>query len=202
MSDLLEQVRVSIPEDEIEQRGKAELFFEVLPNSQGLTEEYLYTHQPRTDATIPVYSTSDAPIGRLDDCAETRRAFAVLEGPVIVVARKGYAGRLYVVNDPGLIVHEDAYAIRPRPEYDESINLSWFAGHYSTEFQQSRTSFWGIGDFPRVRFNGMEVVIPRRDFQQRIAALYVRRAAVLKQLDTLRQRISSLIDDRVQSRLL
>src|SRR5947209_6966781 len=108
MSVDIEQIRIAVPEKAILDRGTADSFFDCLPNNQGLTEEYLYAHQPTTAGTIAVYSTSPNPIGYLDDTLTVREKFNVLEGPVIIVARKGYAGRLYVVESDALIVHEDA----------------------------------------------------------------------------------------------
>jgi hypothetical protein len=201
MSVLLPRLRVGIPSTEVEYQGSAGEFFDVLPNSQGLTEEYLYAHQPTTDDTIPVYSTSDVPVGRLDNSATTSANFNPIAGPVVVVARKGYAGRLYVVEAQTLIVHEDAYAVKPKVEYSEAINLWWFAGHYSDEFQANRTSPWGIGDFPRERFLNMEIVVPRMPFQETIASLYVRRDRLLGMLASLRHRASDNIDSMVGERI-
>jgi hypothetical protein len=193
MAIILEQFRVNIPEDVIIFRGKADIFFDFLPNSQNLTEEFLYAHQPTTNSTIPVFSTSETMIAKLDDSKEIRGEFNVINGPVMIVARKGYAGRLYVVEEPNLIVHEDAYPVKPRQEYDEHINLWWFAGHYSAEFQSNRTSFWGIGDFPRERFKSMDVIIPARKFQNDIAGLYIRRSNILSKINKLQNGIANKI---------
>jgi len=153
----LEAVRVEVPKKNILRQGKASSFFQILSNTTDLTEEYLYAHQPTSGKTIPVYSPSILPIGYVDEVDAEENEFSVLTGPVIIVARKGYAGRLTVVNANRLIVHEDAYAIRPRDEFADKINLDWFAGHYSAEFQANRTALWGIGDFPRERFETMAV---------------------------------------------
>ena len=201
MSVLLPRLRVAIPGSEIAYHGNAREFFDVLPNSQGLTEEYLYAHQPTTDDTIPVYSTSDVPVGRLDNSVATSANFNLVAAPVVVVARKGYAGRLYVVQAQSLIVHEDAYAVKPKVEYSEAVNLWWFAGHYSDEFQANRTSPWGIGDFPRERFLNMEIVVPRMALQETIAALYIRRDELLGMLAALRERASDSIDCMVREQI-
>ena len=42
----LDEIRIQIPESEIKHRNGAGEFFTFLPNNQGLSEEYLYTHQP------------------------------------------------------------------------------------------------------------------------------------------------------------
>jgi len=193
MTIILEQFRVKIPEDIIAFRGKADTFFDFLPNSQNLTEEFLYAHQPTTPSMIPVFSTSETMIGKLDDSEEIRGEFNVINGPVMIVARKGYAGRLYVVEEPNLIVHEDAYAVKPKQEYINHINLWWFAGHYSAEFQANRTSFWGIGDFPRERFKSMNIIIPTIRFQDDIARLYIRRTNILGKINRIQSGIGSKI---------
>lgn len=189
----LEQFRVLMPEDVIRFRGKANVFFDFLPNSQNLTEEFLYAHQPTTTLTIPVFSTSETMIGKLDDSEEIRNEFNIINGPVMIVARKGYAGRLYVVEELNLIIHEDAYAVKPKQEYIEHINLKWFAGHYSAEFQANRTSFWGIGDFPRERFKSMNIAIPTRELQDTVARLYVRRNDILSKISKLQNGIVTKI---------
>ncbi len=96
--------------------------------------------------------------------------------------------RLFVVEDERLIVHEDAYAITPKKTFTDKIDLHWFAGHYSEEFQGNRTSFWGIGDFPRERLRGMQIVIPTTAHQERLAKLYRRRDGLLHSLKTFRSR--------------
>jgi hypothetical protein len=167
VSDLLDRIRVRIPENVIVHKGKVKTFFDILANNGGLTEEYLYTHQPTGKSRIAVYSTSREPVGFLDDSERVRQTFDVLQGAAVLVARKGYGGRLSVINDDSFIVHEDGYAIKPKPLYAQAINLTWFAGHYSTEFQGYRSSLEGIGDFPRAKLNIMNVVIPKPEWQLR-----------------------------------
>lgn len=197
----LEQVRVQIPKGEIHFRGPAGKFLDFLPNNSGLNEEYLYAHQPTLAKTISIYSTSPVPIGKLDDSPEVSNTFKVLNAPAIVVARKGYAGRMYVVDSGKFIVHEDAYAVKPKEEYVKHIDLAWFAGHYSAEFQGYRTSYWGIGDFPRERFSKMKVIIPTIKFQRKVAALYSRQNKILKRIERLKEamyrQISQIINDFV-----
>lgn len=190
-------LRCSVPPADVTDRGPASRFFDILPNNTDLTEEYLYAHQPTTERTLPVYATNKDPIGRLDDGPELSRTFAVVSGPVIVVARKGYAGRLFVVEDERLIVHEDAYAITPKKAFGDKIDLHWFAGHYSEEFQANRTSFWGIGDFPRERLRGMQIVIPTTAHQEHVAKLYRRRDDLLHSLRTFRSRKEVEIGERI-----
>jgi hypothetical protein len=123
----------------------------------------------------------------------------MIPGPVIVVARKGYAGRMFVVDDDRLIVHEDAYAVSPKDEYRDEIDLRWFVGHYSLEFHNNRTSSWGIGDFPRQRFSRMKVMIPSKEFQAKTARLYESRDKLLIELrqfpDRMETKIGSILAD-------
>ena len=114
MVNLIERIRVAIPDSEILKTDKAKAFFDICENSQNLTEAFLYAHQPTTTERVPVYSTSEDPIGFLDKGAVGKQ-FNVVQGPSIVVARKGYAGRLFVVEDDEFIVHEDAYPSKLLP---------------------------------------------------------------------------------------
>lgn len=183
MSDFtLKNIRIKIPNLEIELSGKAEEYFDFLKSNTDITEEYLYAHQPSQESTIPVFSTSSKPIGYLDDSEETAKTFNILEGPVIVVARKGYAGRLFAVLVGKLIIHEDAYAVKPKQEVSKKVNLEWFAEHYSEEFQANRTSFWGIGDFPREKFKSMRVVIPKLAFQSKSLVIYKKRKQIISNI--------------------
>lgn len=195
MSELLERTRVKIPEAVVLHSGKVRTFFDILPNNGGLTEEYLYTHQPAGIYRIPVYSTSKDPVGFLDDNADVRAAFSVLKGPAILVARKGYGGRLSVIESESFIVHEDGYAISPKPAFSALINLAWFAGHYSTEFQGHRSSLEGIGDFPRAKLVIMDVIIPKPEWQARCSKLYRQRDEILEFAKGSAQKISGSIDE-------
>ena len=196
MSDtsVLELIRITIPESEVLESNRASKFFDVHPNSQNLTEEFLYAHQPVTDNTIPIYATSEKIIGKLDTDVVGDQGFNVINGPAIIVARKGYAGRLFVVRNENFIVHEDAYPIKPKAEYVEHVNLDWFALHYNEEFQANRTSAWGIGDFPRTRFKDMRVTIPVIEFQNRIAELYLRRKAQIELIKEFETSVFSEMD--------
>lgn len=194
MSELLDRLRVRIPEEAILHAGRVQQFFDILPNNNGLTEEYLYTHQPTGNLRIPVYSTSKEPVGFLDDNADVRRIFKVLTGPAILVARKGYGGRLSVITAESFIVHEDGYAISPKTAFLKAINLDWFAGHYSTEFQANRSSLEGIGDFPRAKLTLMKVTIPKPEWQLRCSKLYRQRDGILEFIKNSPEKISGSVD--------
>ncbi|MDA2920660.1 restriction endonuclease subunit S [Desulfobacterota bacterium AH_259_B03_O07] len=193
MANRLEMIRVKVPKSKIKYSGVANDFFAILENSQGITEEFLYAHQPTTKNVVNVYSTSDTPIGALDE-NKILNSFTTIKGPAIVVARKGYAGRLFVVEDERFIVHEDAYPIKPKPQYVQEIDLWWFVGHYSAEFQSDRTSFWGIGDFPRERFRNQEINLPNIEFQKQVAPLYKKRILLLDKLNRFKEEFHSQID--------
>lgn len=195
MSELLERIRVKIPKAAVLHSGKVKTFFDILPNNGGLTEEYLYTHQPTGRSRIPVYSTSKDPVGFLDDNADVRGRFEVLKGPALLVARKGYAGRLSVIESESFIVHEDGYAISPKPEFAKIVNLAWFAGHYSAEFQGHRSSLEGIGDFPRAKLVIMDVVIPKLEWQVRCSKLYRQRDQILEFTNGSAEKIGGSIDE-------
>jgi hypothetical protein len=191
--DKLERYRISIPNEDICYEGKVSDFFDLLPNNSGITEEFLYTHQPLSSDIVNVYATSRTPVGSLDNNEEIRSKFRFLKGPVLLVARKGYAGRLNVIEDEFCIIHEDAYAAKIKDEYLDKINLDWFAGHYNFLFQSNRTSYFGIGDFPRERFNNMNVVIPSLIFQKQVSPLYKRRAEVAFKLNKIDSLVEKLI---------
>jgi hypothetical protein len=199
--ELFELTRVKIPENQIYKTGKAKKFFDILENSQNLTEEFLYAHQPLTNSVINIYSTSDEPVGALDKVVAENSSLNIISGPAIIVARKGYAGNLYVVYDEAFIVHEDAYPIKPKIIFKDLINLEWFVGQYSEEFQANRTSFWGIGDFPRTRFNDMHVVIPNIDFQNEIALLYTDKDKILRKLRNYKSSVLIDIEDKIKKHL-
>lgn len=179
-----------MPSD-VELTGNVGEFFEPLANNGGLTEEYLYEHQPTSDKVAFVYSTSHNPVGRIDVSLAEQAEMSVLNGPVIVVARKGYAGRMFVASEAHIVVHEDAYAIAPKPEYAEKIMLDWFAEHFSVEFQSYRTAEDGIGDFPRSLLLSRRVSIPSLTVQKRHAALYRRRRELFS---AFAQRVSKMRD--------
>lgn len=190
---MLRVARVAISDNDVEIEGEFAEFFDFLDNNGGLTEEFLYQHQPDAGQAIAVYATSPDPIGHLSRATAQEFGKTVLEGPVIVVARKGYAGRLFVVEDSHLIVQEDAYAVRPKPGYRDRINLNWFAAHYSDEFQSFRTSIDGIGDFPRMMLKSRRIRIPSLRVQIRIANLYQRRTRLLEEMADFESKIEQRI---------
>lgn len=196
-TSILELIRVEIPKVEIFEVGKASKFFDVHSNSQNLTEEFLYAHQPVSNQTVPIYATSDKSIGKIDLDVALEQGYNLIEGSAIIVARKGYAGRLFVVRDEKFIVHEDAYPIKPKENYLDKINLDWFANHYNEEFQANRTSAWGIGDFPRTRFNNMKITLPKIEFQSKVAELYLRRKIQIEQIKEFETNIFSEMDNTI-----
>lgn len=198
MDNLIESLRVQIPEPTILHKGKASIFFDILDNSHDLTEEFLYSHQPTSKDVISVYSTSDVKVGSLD-ASTVANEFNIIEGPAIIVARKGYAGRLFVVEDSRFIVHEDAYPIKPKAEYVNKINLWWFVGHYSMEFQSDRTSAWGIGDFPRERFKNKFLIIPTKAMQDKVAILYKRRTELINNINQFKDKLHCQVNELITS---
>ena len=165
--------------------------FDIMSSSNGLTEEFLYSHQPVTNKKLVVYSTSSIPIGYLDDTEEIRSQFTTISGPVVIVARKGYAGRLTFVNEGNLIIHEDAYAIKPKKDFLDYVNLEWFAFHYNEEFQSYRTSPSGIGDFPRERFRKMKIIIPNTDFQSNMLSFYLKRQFIIQDVNEYKNSVQN-----------
>jgi hypothetical protein len=174
--------------------GEVKEFFDILENAGGLTEEFLYEHQPVTDDIAVVYSTSRIPVGKLDVQVALDHGKTILEGPLLVIARKGYAGRTFVVSDPKVIIHEDAYAIRPKESYLNQISLEWFAGHYSNEFQSFKTANEGIGDFPRIMLKSRKIMMPKRETQDRLAELYRRRDILMEDIGSLGNRVKARIE--------
>lgn len=83
-----------------------------------------------------------------------------------------------VVREASFIVHEDGYAIKPKAAYVGRVDLAWFAGHYSTEFQSHRSSLEGIGDFLRAKLLIMPVTLPRLEWQTKCSKLYKRRDSI------------------------
>lgn len=188
-------VRVAVPEGAVDHRGPVKKFFDILQSNTGLTEEFLYHHQPSSSDVVEVYSTNPVAVGRIDYSCALAEGVNVLSGPLIIVARKGYAGRTFMVDDERVAVHEDGYAIRPKPEYENAIRLGWFADHYSNEFQSYRTSEDGIGDFPRALLLTRNIIIPTVEFQDRVAAAYRRRSALVSRIKMLPSDLSASLDD-------
>lgn len=193
---MLEVARVHILPAQVVLSGTVNALFDFLDNNGGLTEEFLYQHQPTTSDPLPVYATNKRPIGRLDHEVASAAELTILQGPALIVARKGYAGRIFVVTDARFIVQEDAYAILPKVEYRERINLAWFAAHYTEEFQSLRTSEDGIGDFPRTLLKSRPVNIPSVEVQERLAALYQRRDALMASISGIGGRVQQHIMDQ------
>ena len=180
----LQAVRIQIPAESLYDSGPAQKFFKFLPNNTDLTEEFLYAHQPTTQSRIRIFATSPNPIGEIDEHLSLDLGLKAITGPAIVVARKGYAGRMFVVPDKKFLVHEDAYAVSLKDNFQDKILIDWFARHYSFEFQGHRTSLWGIGDFPREKFKSLQVLIPNLKFQQECTALYERRDNIIERIET------------------
>jgi len=200
-TNIIELIRVKIARSDIIDSDKASKFFDVLSNSQNLTEEFLYAHQPISKETLSIYATSEKVIGKVDFDVANNQGFNIIEGPAIIVARKGYAGRLFVVKDKKFIVHEDAYPIKPKKNFSKKINLDWFALHYNEEFQANRTSAWGIGDFPRLRFNNMKVILPKIKLQDKIADLYLRRKNQIEQIKEFESNVFSEMDKSILKKI-
>ena len=146
---------------------------------------------------FPFHATAKEPVGFLSESFEVRKDFVVLVGPAILVARKGYGGRLPVIADHSFIVHEDGYAIRPKPAYTKMIDLAWFAGHYSAEFQSHRSSLEGIGDFPRAKLWSMEVTSPKLEWQRQCSQAYKKRDDILHFMKSAPQTLDMTADQLI-----
>jgi len=181
--------------------------FECKGGLSGLTEDYIYHHAPSNGESgldvVTGASGTISPFGRVTQEAasalvrgDSRREF-VFHGPALVVARKGKAGLLAVIELPRFVTNDDAYVLQLRPDYVDKIDLHWFAHAFRRAFLDSSTSKADNATFSKSKFEGLNASFPSPT-EQRLLGTRLKAAEELSEMvDRVLAKIDGLLSCQI-----
>ena len=188
--ELLKKYRISIPPEVSYVEYEAGELFDFLPKNSGLTEEFIYNNENPLSLQLPVYTASFEPIGFLPmDSYKDGRPLKVCNGEVIIIFRQGYAGLMYIPEEPMFFASEHTIPIKVKAELEKELNQQWFAKYYQPEVMRYVTGKADSGNFSQLAFEKMSFIIPERSWQDECAKHYLDLA---QELDKTSKNISSL----------
>ena len=122
---------------------------------------------------IPIYSGSKEnkkTLGKIKFNAIIKgKRIKKMNGPAIIVVRKGVAGTMRFVNDKEFTINDDVYVLIPKDQYKNNINLLWFIHEYEPLFKTISTARNGNGTFSKSYAEQQHIVIPKKEIQDSIA---------------------------------
>ena len=148
--------------------------FNIIGGNGDLTEKFIYQNQPlNEDTKIRIYSGSTIQsnsLGFIDKTAQKRsRKLKIFQAPAIIVVRKGLAGTMKYVKDGGFTTTDDAYTMILKKEWEDRVNLRWFASQYHELFKNLVTSKSDNATFSKEYAEMQDVELPDIEVQNRIS---------------------------------
>jgi len=144
--------------------------FYFIGGNSGLTEEFIYNNQPtREDEKIEVYSGATKGknfIGFISSKAEIKgKEIKKINTPVILVVRKGKAGKMILIRTGKICITDDAYILIPKKNWVEKIYLNWFIHQYQELFYNLVTSKSDNATFNKQYAEKQHLTIPDYNVQ-------------------------------------
>ena len=148
--------------------------FNVIGGNGDLTEEFIYQNQPLNENTkIKIYSGSTIQsnsLGFIDKTAQKRtKRLRIFQAPAIIVVRKGLAGTMKYVKNGCFTTTDDAYTMILKKEWEDKVNLRWFALQYRELFKNLVTSKSDNATFSKEYAKMQNVELPDIEVQNRIS---------------------------------
>lgn len=155
-------------------QGELKKFFNLYGGNSGLTNENIYKNLINNkQMLIPVYSGSKENkriLGKISTNAIIKgKIIKKMNGPAIIVIRKGAAGTMRFVDDKEFTINDDVYVLSPKDKYKEIINLLWFIYEYESLFKTISTAKNGNGTFSKSYAEQQHIKIPKKSIQDSIA---------------------------------
>ena len=140
--------------------------FNIIGGNGDLTEEFIYQNQPlNEDTKIRIYSGSTVQsnsLGFIDETTQKRsRRLKIFQTPAVIVVRKGFAGTMKYVKAGGFTTTDDAYTMILKKEWEDRVNLRWFASQYQELFKNLVTSKSDNATFSKEYAEKQTIAIPR-----------------------------------------
>jgi hypothetical protein len=140
----------------------------------GLTEEFIYGNRPICESdTQPILSSATQEANQMGQVSRNAmplgKSLRVFSGPCVLVARNGYAGTMRYIAHGEFTTNDHAYVLTPRKEWENKVNLRWFAHRYQSLFFSLVTSKSDNATFSKDYAKRQKVSFPDPKVQDRIA---------------------------------
>lgn len=160
-------------------KEKIDNIFLFVGGNSGLTEEYIYHHQPNTeDEKLKILSsatTEDKNMGFVSKSAKIDgKPIKLFSGESILIARNGYAGSMKYFRDFTYTTNDHAYVMTVKPEWRSKINLRFFAFYLQPLFFNIVTSKSDNATFNKEYAELQTINLPDINYQNAIGELLIK----------------------------
>lgn len=164
--------------------------------SGALTERAIYNNQPKSEADmVLVLSGATDEKNNLPFCSEglVRQANApLIIGGGILVARKGQAGYMRLIDANRFTINDNAYVMTLKASAKDLINLQFFVLAYQDMFFDLVTSKDGNGTFAKSVAENLTIWLPHIETQRSIVNAWNKQENIKNRLKSMLDRICSL----------
>lgn len=167
--------------------------------NSGLTGDFIYNNQPNIEnESIPIFSGATLKTNSMGCISKSallkNKKMKIFNGSSILVARKGYnAGTITYIDNGEFTINDDAYVLVPKKEWKNKINLRWFLYQYQDLFYNIVSSKSDNATFNKTYAKKEKVIIPDKDFQDRIAEKLLKIEHLIEELERTNEHIEELL---------
>ena len=173
--------------------------FQFKGGNSGLTGDFIYNNQPNIEnESIPIFSGATLKTNSMGCISKSallkNKKMKIFNGSSILVARKGYnAGTITYIDNGEFTINDDAYVLVPKKEWKNKINLRWFLYQYQDLFYNIVSSKSDNATFNKTYAEKQKVIIPDKDFQDRIAEKLLKIEHLIEELERTNEHIEELL---------
>lgn len=190
------------PTDSIVAEGKFDDFFQFSGGNNGLTEEFIYSNLPQSPSdSIQILTGSTlerTSMGFISKYAKpNQKKLKIFKAPSIIVARKGYAGKMTYIPDGEFTTNDDVYVLAPRLEWKDSVNLEWLIYEYQGLLYSLVTSRSDNATFNKEYAERQSIRIPRIDIQNSMVTKLSQPKILISKSDNIRKKMLNLLEHTI-----
>jgi hypothetical protein len=158
---------------------KIENMFSFEGGNSGLTEEFVYHHQPNSiDEQLKILSSAtieDKNMGFVSKSAKIDgRQIKIFSGESILIARNGYAGSMTYFKNFTYTTNDHAYVMTVKPEWKKKINLRFIAFYLQPLFFNIVTSKSDNATFNKEYAELQTINLPDINYQNTVGELLIK----------------------------
>jgi type I restriction enzyme M protein len=177
-SKVLEK-KITLPKPKKISKEQIKTIFSFKGGNNGLTEEFVYHHQPNSeDEKIAILSSAtidDTQMGLVSKNAKIDgRSIKIFSGETILIARNGYAGSMKYFKNYSYTTNDHAYVMSVKSGWKSKINLRFIAFYFQPLFFNIVTSKSDNATFNKEYAELQTINLPDIKYQNAVGDLLIK----------------------------
>lgn len=167
-------------------------------------EEFIYNNQATIESDkIPILSGATSKSNSMGYVSRNveldGKSLKIFSNESVLITRNGfYAGTMRYMNNV-FTINDHAYVLTPKAEWKDKINLRWFVYQYQELFYNLVTSKSDNATFNKNYAKRQKIIIPDKDFQDRIAEKLLKIDHLNEELDKTKEQMGKLLSCEIIS---